>query len=176
MSPEHRGNGQNGTATEATEPGFNRERFDAGGLAALGIVAAPAEDVGGPNQSVRLAKEDSLLAAERKSTDPATPNVVTRDAMDRLVASFVTETNSGNKQDFLALGAQIASSSGASIHALLTMALQGQQPLEVQKQALYLATEDDLALVQAVAANPVHPLRDEAEALLLEKKLASGHP
>ena len=142
-------------------------------FAALAAAATPAEEVT-ESGDARQTKEQTLLAAANKAANPSEPNVTTRNAMDRLIGAFVTETDSEAKQDFLAVGQELALSSGVSLDRLLSLALQPQQPLEVQTQALYLAANRDPALVQKVAANPAHPLQLEADAFLLEKRIAAG--
>ena len=93
--------------------------------------------------------------------------------MGQILAAFAAETDSESKQNLLAAAQELAAS-GPEIRQLLGLALKQGQPLEVQRQALYLAMERDVKTVQAVASNPAHWLFHDAEALLLEAKLALG--
>lgn len=143
---------------------------------AANVPTALAEEVSGipGTQDATEIKEATLLAIGKAITDPSAPNVDARNAMDQLIGAFTRETDAEAKQDFLALASELSDSSGRSMHDLLTRALQPQQPLDVQQQALYLATDKDPALVRKVAADPKHPLREDAEAFLLEAELAAG--
>ncbi len=147
--------------------------FNAADAAVLAATAAPAEDVpavGDAEQSM----EDALLAATAKAKNPSTPNATARNAMDRLVGAFVTERDEAAKQDLLASASELAASSGESLQRLLDLALQPQQPADVQQQALYLAAGRDPATVAKIAADPHHPLQLEAEAFLRERRIAAG--
>lgn len=164
--------GEAGHLQDSPAPPINRELL-VQAMASGALRSAVAEEVTETGDSV-LTQESALLAATKMEGDPNTSNVEARNAMDRLIGAFSTEVNSETKQDYLALGEELASNSRETLHRLLTLALQPGQPLEVQKQALYLALDKDPAMVRQVAADPRHPLHLEAEAFILQKQIAAG--
>lgn len=155
--------GQSGERIDG--PAINPEH-----LAALLASAKPAEDVRNFGDA-RITKELAATGRSSAAVDASGVEATGQETMDRLVGAFVAEPDAEARQDLLALAAEVSTTSPASLRSLLSLALQTQQPLDVQKQALYLAADHEPSLVQKVAANTAHPLHLEAEAFLLENQV-----
>jgi hypothetical protein len=170
-------NGQTSDAPPHNRFGVNPFPAYAGGIPP-GISWARAQDV--PEIATAADIKESALAIA--STRPAAPGGAsvtgrTREStneMNKLVWAFSNGTNSEDKEDLLAIAHDLADQKGEDISALLNVALQPAQPVDVQRQALYIATDENIGLVKKVAANPKHPLHTEAEAFLLDTQIRNG--
>ena len=91
----------------------------------------------------------------------------------KLLEAFKKETNPERRQDLLA-AAQLLSEKGQSLRSLIAVAFEPSQPVEVQRQALYLASHFDIEIARQVAANPNSPLQVDAEAFVLQDQIANG--
>jgi len=107
-------------------------------------------------------EETAVRVASSEPNNSASSN-----AIAGLTAMFYREPDPGRKQDLLAAAQDLASNAPVNILPLLQAALQPAQPVDVQRQALYMAADIAPDLVQAVAANPSSPLQQDAQAFLL---------
>ena len=141
-------------------------------MASWGLQVAPAVEVPASGNS-ESAKEAALQTASTEAAPtalgaPSGPNIESVTAMTKLIQAFSTETDDVNKQDLLAVAGTLATNSGADLRPLLKAALSPGQPLDVQRQALYLASSVDRSLVTGIAASATHPLKEDAQAFLME--------
>jgi hypothetical protein len=121
-------------------------------------------------EGLTLLEEKEPAASVAETTDAESPALVAerQDAMEQITRAFMAHSDPEAKAQFLAAGQELATKEDVSMHSLLALALQPKQPAGVQHQALSLAASLDPILVQNVAAEARHPLRQQAEAILLQ--------
>jgi hypothetical protein len=95
-------------------------------------------------------------------------------ALDLLAKAINGNFNAEDKTDFLALASDISEKTDISITPIVTCALKPDQPLALQRQAIYLAASSSLDLVEDVASQSKHPLQQDAQSFLLQNELAQG--
>ncbi len=158
---------------------FNNGNDTAGGsisaadLASLAACAVEAEVVesdgnlsSDPREVAVLALQDDELEENDDSKGLA--------ALDLLNKAIDGNFNAEDKSDFLALASDVSEKTGISINLLVAHALKADQPLVLQRQALYLAASSSLDLVENVASQSKHPLQQDAQSFLLQNELAQG--
>ena len=140
-------------------------------LNAWGIQSSPAADAAG-GTLVELQEAALQVASDAKGRR----TVATSNALAKVSLAFASATDSETKQNLLVIAGQLAVNSGEDIRSLLKAALASGQPLEVQRQALYLASSDEV-LLNRISSIAKHPLADDAKAFLInlrEPPTASG--
>ncbi|MFA6290450.1 MAG: hypothetical protein WC637_01640 [Victivallales bacterium] len=154
-------NGNNMTGGGAIAPG------DIALLLARAVEAQVVEsEENDPKEVAVLAAQDDESAADDNRKDLA--------AIDVLSKALDGNFNEEDKADFLALASDASERSGVNINSLVAFALNPDQPLVLQRQALYLATNRNIDLVTSVAEQSKHPLQQDAQSFLLENELAHG--
>lgn len=119
-----------------------------------------------PREAAVLAMQDNELEENDDSKAIA--------ALDLLSKAIDGNFNAEDKTDFLALASDVSEKAGISINPLVTHALKPEQPLVLQRQALYLATNCNIDLVENIASQSKHPLQQDAQSFLLQNELAQG--
>jgi hypothetical protein len=123
------------------------------------------------------AKEAATLAAQQFTEGATARAAADATALDRLADALRSTSSAEDKADLLALLSDASERTGARIRQLIMDGLRPGQPLEVQRQALYLATRYNIGIVKALASRAGHPLQQDAESFLVEHDREVGvHP